>query len=241
MTGMAGLGIGLVIGSFLATLVLRWPQGRAVTGRSACDRCGVTLRWTNLVPVVSYLANRGTCTSCGVRIDRTHPLIELLCGAVGAAALYASPDLAGASAALICWMLVALAALDLRYFWLPDRLTVAVALVGLCSGALGILPSLSDRLIGGTTGYVALASVAWSYARIRRREGLGRGDPKLFGAIGMWLGWQELPFVLFGASVLGLLAVAAMTLRGHAVAATTRLPFGTLLAVAAFAVWLVSR
>ncbi len=241
MTGLAGFGIGLIAGSFLATLVLRWPKGRAVRGRSTCDRCGVSLRWVSLVPLISFLATRGHCPSCGGRIDRTHPVIELLCGVVGATTLSASPDLAGASAAVICWLLVALAALDLRHFWLPDQLTFAVAIVGLSTGTLGVLPSLSDRLIGGAAGYAALAAIAWSYERVRRREGLGRGDPKLFGAIGLWLGWQHLPFVVVGASVTGLLAAAVMVLRGQAVVATTRLPFGTLLAVAALGVWLLSR
>lgn len=239
--GLVGAIAGLIAGSFLATLVLRWPQGRDLGGRSGCDSCGATLRWTDLVPLVSFVAKRGRCSACGAAIDRTHPVVELLCALVGGLSLSVAPDLAGVAAALIGWLLVALAALDLRHFWLPDRLTGAVAVVALVSGVLGAMPPLTDRLVGGLAGFVALAAIAWSYRILRHREGLGAGDPKLFGAIGLWLGWGALPFVLLGASGVGLLAVALMTLRGKAVGATTPIPFGTLLAVAAFPVWVFSR
>ncbi len=239
LIGLAGAGAGLIVGSFLATLVLRWPQERDLSGRSACDACGMPLRWFDLVPLASFIGNRGRCRECGAAIDWTHPTVELLCAIVGGVALTVSPDLAGAAAALIGWLLIALAALDIRHFWLPDRLTGAVAGIALVSGALGAAPLLADRLIGGIAGFVALAGIGWSYQRVRHREGLGRGDPKLFGAIGLWLGWQSLPFVLLGASGVGLLAVALLMLRGGSVTSTTRLPFGTLLAVVTFPVWVI--
>ncbi len=241
LAGLVGVFAGLIVGSFLATLVLRWPQGNDLAGRSRCDGCGKTLRWIDLIPLLSFIAKRGNCSACGAEIDRTHPVLELLCAVVGGVALSVAPDLGGLAAALIGWLLVGLAMLDLRHFWLPDRLTGAVALVALVSGALGTLPPLTDRLAGGGAGFIALASIAWAYRKLRRREGLGAGDPKLFGAIGLWLGWEVLPFVLLGASAVGLLAVAAMMLRGKSVAATTQVPFGTLLAIAAFPVWVLSR
>lgn len=241
LIGLTGALFGLIVGSFLATLVLRWPQGRDLGGRSGCDNCGAALRWTDLVPLVSFIVKRGRCSACGAAIDPTHPVIELLCALVGGVALSVAPDLAGMAAALIGWLLVALATLDFRHFWLPDRLTGAVAVVAVASGALGALPPLTDRLIGGVAGFAALTAIAWTYRKLRHREGLGGGDPKLFGAIGLWLGWEPLPFVLLGASGVGLLAVALMVLRGKSVGATTQVPFGTLLAIAAFPVWVFSR
>ncbi len=241
LIGLTGALFGLIVGSFLATLVLRWPQGRDLGGRSGCDNCGAALRWTDLVPLVSFIVKRGRCSACGAAIDPTHPVIELLCALVGGVALSVGPDLAGMAAALIGWLLVALATLDFRHFWLPDRLTGAVAVVAVASGALGALPPLTDRLIGGVAGFAALTAIAWTYRKLRHREGLGGGDPKLFGAIGLWLGWEALPFVLLGASGVGLLAVALMVLRGKSVGATTQVPFGTLLAIAAFPVWVFSR
>ncbi len=141
----------------------------------------------------------------------------------------------------IGWLLVALAALDIRDFWLPDVLTAAVGMVAALSCWVVDPPGTIDRIIGGIAAFGSLWLIAALYRQLRAREGLGGGDPKLFGAIGLWLGWQPLPFVLLGASGVGLVAVLAMMLRGRTVSATTRLPFGALLAVAALPVWVFMR
>ena len=232
---------GLIAGSFLATLVVRWPETRTLRGRSACDSCSRALRWFELVPLASWIVQRGACRRCGVAIDRTHPTIEALCAAVGIATMVVAPGVMGAFGALFGWLLVALAVLDLRHFWLPDRLTATVAATGLIASITGFGPLPIDSAIGGLIGFLSLAAIAWIYRRARGREGLGGGDPKLFGAIGIWLGWQPLPFVLLGASATGLLGAVVLALAGRPIAATTRMPFGTLLGAAGFIVWLVTR
>jgi len=229
--------LGAIIGSFLATLVIRWPEGRGLGGRSACDACGSELRWFKLVPLLSFLAQRGRCRRCGSPIAAQYFVIELLCAIVGGLALWRLPGFEGMMGAAFGWLLVALAALDLRHFWLPDRLTAAVALLGVAGASAGLHPPALDRLIGGMGGYALLWSIGAAYRLVRKREGLGAGDPKLFGAIGLWVGWQVLPFVLLGASAVGL-GMALMLMVRQRVTATTRLPLGTLLAVAAFPVWL---
>jgi len=67
---------------------------------------------------------------------------------------------------------------------------------------------------------------------------MGGGDPKLFGAIGLWLGWQMLPAVLLIASMVGLGAVLTMRVGGKPVTGQTAMPFGALLAIAAYPAWL---
>ena len=99
---------------------------------------------------------------------------------------------------------------------------------------------LEERLIGAAAGFLALALIAFAYRRLRGREGLGGGDPKLLAAIGAWLGWQQLPFVMLGAGLLGLAAVLLRAARGETIAATDRLPLGTLMALAAWPIWLIS-
>ena len=75
---------------------------------------------------------------------------------------------------------------------------------GVTVGLLGMAPTLTDRLIGGLGGFAALWAIGAGYKLLRHREGLGGGDPKLLGAIGLWLGWQLLPAVLFLAALTGL-------------------------------------
>ena len=228
---------GLIAGSFIATLVIRWPNGRALSGRSACDACGRALSMRDLVPLLSWVAVRGNCRTCGAAINWRHPAIEVAAALVGAIALAVSPDWGGAAGALLGWQLLMLAALDAEHFWLPDPSTVTLAVSGLVAGAMGFGVDLPSRVFGGIAGFAALFAIGWSYKNIRKRDGLGGGDPKLLGAIGCWLGWQALPFVLLGASGVGLVAVFMLLVRGKPVAATTRMPLGALMAVAAFPVW----
>lgn len=232
---------GLIAGSFMATLVVRWPRGQRLDGRSACDGCNVQLGTRDLVPLLSFVLAKGRCRTCGDRIDPVHPIVEALCAVVGGVALAISPDAAGLTAVVVGWLLVALAALDIREFWLPDVLTAALAMFAAMSAWVVDPPGTIDRIIGGGAAFGSLWLIAALYRRFRRRDGLGGGDPKLFGAIGLWLGWQPLPFVLLGASGVGIVAALVMMARGRAVAGTTRLPFGAAIAVAALTIWAISR
>ncbi|NIJ18943.1 leader peptidase (prepilin peptidase)/N-methyltransferase [Sphingomonas naasensis] len=232
--------LGLVFGSFIATLAIRWPQGRsALHGRSQCDRCGKGLGARELVPILSFVLQRGRCRGCGTAIPPSHLLTELAGLAIGvAAALATASTLAAVAGAIFGWLLLMLAAMDLAAFWLPNALTGALAATGLAVGLLGMAPGMEARLIGGIGGYAALAAVAAGYRVIRGRQGLGGGDPKLFGAIGCWLGWQALPLVQLAAALIGIAAVLGFMMGGRKVTATDRLPFGVMLATAAFAVWI---
>lgn len=236
---VGGLIAGLIAGSFISTLVIRWPAGRSLGGRSACDTCGRVLTVFDLVPVVSSTLSAGKCRTCGARINWRHSAIELGAAAIGLAAMTAHPGLEGAAGALFGWQLLALAALDAEHFWLPDRLTGGLAVTGLAFAAVGVGHDLSSRLIGGAAGFAALFLIAWSYRKIRGRDGMGGGDPKLLGAIGCWLGWQSLPYVLIAASLIGLCFAFVLIARKHDVTATTRLPLGSLMAIAAFPIWLL--
>ncbi|WP_380786478.1 prepilin peptidase [Sphingomonas sp. R86521] len=234
-----GLGVlGAIIGSFIAALVVRWSDDRSVMrGRSACDSCGATLRAWELVPLLSALVQRGRCRTCSAPIAPLHWRVELGALVIGAGAGWVVAGPAALAGAVFGWLLLALGTLDLIAFWLPDRLTGTLAATGVLT-ALAFEPSPIDRAIGGGAGFGALWLIATLYRRVRGRDGMGGGDPKLFGAIGLWLGWQMLPAVLLIASMVGLGMVLAAHLRGRAVAADTALPLGTLLAIAAYPAWL---
>ncbi len=202
--------LGAITGSFIATLVVRWPAGRSVAaGRSACDGCGKPLGVAELVPLLSFALQRGRCRACRAPIARFHPAIELAAAAIGASAGWVAPGWEGLAGATFGWLLLALGALDLAAFWLPDTLTLPLGLV------------------------------AHGYRRVRGRAGLGGGDPKLFGAIGLWLGWSMLPGVLLAASLAGLGYVGWRALVRRPVARSDALPLGALLALAAYPAWLL--
>jgi len=231
--------LGAVIGSFLATVAIRWPDGRsAARGRSACDGCGRTLSVVELVPLLSHVATRGRCRTCGARIDPLHWQVELAGALVGLGAGLAADGMTAVVGTAFGSLLLLLAALDLRAFWLPDRATGLLALAGLASAVI-VPPPLGDRLIGGAAGFASLWLIAAGYRRWRARDGMGGGDPKLLGAIGLWIGWRMLPAVVTAAALIGLAVVLAMAVAKRPLDRHGALPFGTLLAAAAYPAWLL--
>ena len=235
-----GLVLGAVVGSFLATLMIRWPAGRSVlAGRSRCDSCGAALGPRDLVPLLSYAALHGRCRRCGARIDQRHVAVVLAAAGIGLISLVAHPlPIAAITLLLGLWLLL-IVALDVEHHWLPDRLTLPLIPLGLVAAWAGFGPALEERALGAAIGWAALALIAVLYRRLRGREGMGGGDPKLLAALGAWVGAVQLPFVLLGAGLLGLVAVLLMKLRGEKVTAASRLPLGALMAVTAWPVWLI--
>ncbi|MCW4463280.1 prepilin peptidase [Sphingomonas sp. BT-65] len=230
--------LGLIFGSFIATVALRWPGGRsALRGRSECDSCRKPLRAHELVPLLSFALQRGQCRACGAAIHPGHVAVELAGMLVGVAAGLVAPGWEGVAGAVFGWLLLALAALDLAAFWLPNALTGLLALAGIVDG-LFFDPGWVDRILGGLIGIGLLYLVAFTYRHIRGREGLGGGDPKMFGGIGLWLGATMLAPVLLAASLTGLAVALAVRISGREIRMTSRLPLGTLLAIAAFPAWL---
>lgn len=237
---------GLILGSFIATLVLRWPAGRSVLGRSQCDACGRPLGGFDLVPLLSALAARGRCRTCSVPIDRFHSRVEAGAALIGAVALALMPGTTGWLWALFGWLLLPLALLDARHFWLPDRLNALLAVAGLLLAGPLFEAALLDRWIGAVAGGIVLAFLAWAYRRTRGAEGMGGGDPKLVAAIGCWTGWQALPLLLLLASAGGIGWAILAQRKGDPSLAERPVPFGVFLCIAAFAAvpvwrWLTGR
>ena len=230
-----GGGLGLVMGSFIALVTARWPQGETILGRSRCDQCGAVLGAAQLVPLFSHLFQRGRCRQCGQAIAARHWQIELAAAVVGAALLWRFSGPEGLALALAGWWLLALLILDVEHQWLPDALTLPFIPFAL------LLPGIpvEQRLWGASLGFAGLWLVGFAYKRLRGRDGLGGGDPKLLAGLGALLGGWSLPFLITGAAALGLALAGWDAARGRSVNAATRLPFGALLAgVALLLLWL---
>jgi leader peptidase (prepilin peptidase) / N-methyltransferase len=239
MEQLLALLVGPFVGSFLGVVVERLPVGRPIAlGRSSCDCCGEALGGRDLVPVVSWLARRGRCRCGAIRLDPFYPGIELAALAVAlSAVMVLSGWLLWASLAL-GWTLLALAAIDLRHFVLPDVLSLPLVPAGLAVAWLIDPARLGDHAIGAVAGFAGFALIAWLYRRLREREGLGLGDAKLLGAGGAWLGWQALPSVVALGAALALALALARAVAGAKLSPTTRIAFGPYLALAIWVVWL---
>jgi leader peptidase (prepilin peptidase)/N-methyltransferase len=226
------------MGSFLGVVVTRDGASRsAMTGRSMCPHCGRVLGWRDLVPVVSWVANRARCAYCKARISSFYPAIELGALAVAAWSL-ALPGALAWAGSIFGWILLALAAIDLRSYRLPHHMTVPLAIAGLVVSGLIAPARILDALLGAALGFALFALVAWAYHRLRGCEGLGEGDAWLLAAIGAWVGWQGIPSVILLACLSGFAWVGVRLALGKAVSGTTPLAFGPHLCLAGWIIWL---
>ena len=238
--------LGAIVGSFVGAALVRLPKGRSVvSGRSRCDGCKRLLGPLEMIPIVSYAVLRGRCRACHGAIDRGQLAAEVSAALVGVAAALLARDAAMLAIGLVFgWQLLLLGLLDLRHLWLPDRLVILLAATGLIPALLvaaSDVTLLTGPLLGATLGFGLLWLARFGYRQVRGREGLGAGDPKLLGAIGLWLGPLGVVETLLGACLIGLAAVAGLALARRAPAADTVLPLGTLLALAGFAVYLAQN
>jgi leader peptidase (prepilin peptidase)/N-methyltransferase len=228
------------IGSFLGVVATRLPENQGfVLGRSRCDHCGTPLAARDLIPIASWLALRGHCQHCDARIDPLCVVFEI---ASLVLVLWAATELSGSLLVASCifgWLLLTLAAIDIRTFFLPDPLNAMLAASGLVVAAIFMPDRWVNHLIGTLAGFGIFWVVAALYRKLRHRDGLGLGDAKLLGAIGAWVSWEGLASVVFLAAVLGLLAAIITSLaESQPMGRTTKLPFGSFLGAGAWLVWL---
>jgi leader peptidase (prepilin peptidase)/N-methyltransferase len=226
---------GAVAGSFLNVIIYRLPIGRSVVWpSSACPRCGRELSWYENIPIVSWLALRARCRTCGAGISVRYPIVEALTAAMFAGAWwYYGPGALLASRLVFGCALIALFAIDLEHHLLPN----AITLPGIGAGftfSLVAEPGWQASLIGALAGGGSLLAIAEGYYRVRREEGLGMGDVKMLAMIGAFLGWKlalvTLMMASLAGSVVGLFLIVSR--RGGMKYA---LPFGTFLALGAAA------
>jgi leader peptidase (prepilin peptidase) / N-methyltransferase len=215
------------------------PPFNLVVPRSACPKCRAPITALQNIPVVSWLALGGKCANCKAPISPRYPLVELLTGvASGVVAWRLGFGVPAVAGLLFTWALIALTFIDLDTFLLPDQLTLPLMWLGLllslfnpvwAPGADPVTPF--DSIVGAAAGYLSLWSVFWLFLLIRKREGMGYGDFKLFAAFGAWFGWKMLlPIILF-ASLVGSVVGVYMLYRQRK-GMDAHIPFGPYLALA---------
>jgi len=204
--------IGLIVGSFVNVVIYRLPKsiiGESISlsnpNRSFCPECKHSLSITELIPLLSYLLQRGKCKHCKQPIPIQYPVIELICGFLTASA-FTKFGLNLELIFILCFIfsLVALFWIDIKHQLLPDAITLPLITIGLVFNYLFGFVEFSDAVIGAAIGYLTLWSIFWIYKLIRKVDGMGYGDFKLVAALGAWLGWQGLPILLLASSVLGI-------------------------------------
>ncbi|CAB4882387.1 unannotated protein [freshwater metagenome] len=224
---IAGLA-GLIVGSFLNVVAYRLPRGESlVHPGSRCPGCGVAVARRDNIPVFGWLLLQGRCRSCAMRIPIRYPAVEALTGALFAAVVATQDDtLRIILGLLLVSLLVPLTLIDLDVRRLPDALTLPGAIAALVAGIVFEPSFVPEQLIAGAAAFVFFFVAASLY-----RGGMGMGDVKLAGMLGVFLGRAVAPAVLI-ALLSGVLVGIAIILRvGVSEGRRTAVPFGPFLAL----------
>lgn len=243
IASIAGI-FGLAIGSFLNVVIYRVPIGKSVVSpASACPNCGSGIHAYDNVPLVSWLALRGKCRSCSEPISARYPLVELGTGLLffvvslplGAQLATVQPTVTMIASGLtlvaflyLAAISIALAFIDVEHHRLPNSIVLPSYLVG------GVLLSVSGIMAGDYAALVragiGMAAMALGYflLSVAWRGGMGFGDVKLAGVLGIYLGytgWGALAVGSLGAFFLGGAFGLALILL-HKSTRKSGIPFG---------------
>ena len=235
---------GLAFGSFLNVCISRLPRHESIVHpRSRCPQCHAFIRASDNLPLVSWLLLGGRCRHCNGRIPIRYPLVELT-----TAALFLLSDLQfgwtiqAIGAAILCFLLLGLAIMDAEFLLLPDAFTLPGIVLGIVyAGAVATGPFTARlhasgwALVYGVAAAAIILLIRGIYWLVRRREGMGLGDAKLFALIAVWLGpWKALLALFLGviaAAIYGLAFLASHSHRENE--APLQLPLGSFLCAAA--------
>jgi leader peptidase (prepilin peptidase)/N-methyltransferase len=174
-------------------VIHRLPRGESLASPgSRCPECGVALKPYDNIPIVSWLLLRGRCRNCSAPISPRYPLVELLtavCFAAVAGVTGVDQDLF----LLLPFVavLIAIAGIDLEHHIVPNRIIVPAAVFGLVVGGIISPDDLPEMLIAGAGAFVGLLLAALAYP-----AGMGMGDVKLAGVMGLYLGISVIPALL---------------------------------------------
>ncbi|HET8984462.1 MAG TPA: prepilin peptidase [Trueperaceae bacterium] len=245
VTGLAGL----LIGSFINVVAYRVPAGIPLRRGSQCPNCGAPVKPRQNVPIVSWLVLGGRCASCGATISARYPLVEASTSLAFVGVTWLVLD--SSNAASNPWALVfavaaflyfaaisiVLTLIDLDTHRLPNSIVLpAYPVAGVLFAAIGLLTGEWNSLLRAAVG-MAVLYVFYFALRLVRPGGMGGGDVKLAGIIGIylgWVGWGALAVGAFSAFLFGGvfgLALIALRRAGR----KSAIPFGPWMILGAWA------
>jgi leader peptidase (prepilin peptidase) / N-methyltransferase len=223
-------GVGAALGSFLNVVVHRLPRGESlVSPGSHCPSCNAAVKPYDNVPVLAWMWLRGRCRACRARIPARYPLVEALTAALCVAVIATRSDAVGIALGMLTVLVaVPVAAIDVEHHVIPNRITAPAAVAAVALG-VALDPSgepsklLAAVIAGGAFLLVALAVP----------KGMGMGDVKLAGLLGLLLGSSVAPAIAIALVAGVVVGIAVLARREPAERHGTGVPFGPFLAAGA--------
>lgn len=200
---------GALIGSFLSLVAYRWPKDLSIIKpASYCDSCKKPLRWRNNIPLFAWFITKGKCNFCQNKFSIQSTIIEWF-SALLLLFIYLKFGLSISSLIIMITALVLLlnAEIDYNEKILPDLLNLIVLTLGVLFNIYGMTHNViyfadyKEMVLGGILGFLVFYIINFIYKLIRKTDGVGMGDMKLLGALGVFFGYQSL-YILFNLSVI---------------------------------------
>lgn len=219
--------MGLLIGSFLNVIIYRLPRKESIVfPASHCPECKEKLRVRDLIPVLSFILNRGKCKYCGRSISLQYPVVELLTGFLLLSLyIHFGINTEFIIYSLLVFVLIAISFIDIKYMIIPNKITYPAFILALIAAVFFDHIDLKSSLIGALVPFTFFFLIALVYGK-----GLGMGDGKLVAVIGAVLGWDYTMLGIFLASLIGTIVILALLLA-RVIDRKTRIPFGPFISI----------
>lgn len=227
---------GLVIGSFLNVVIHRLPRDQSIVKpASHCTACKKPVRWYYNIPLLSYLFLRGKCAECGVKIHWRYPLVEFLTAFLFFFSYRNGLDVAQFRIWFFITIGIAIAFIDLDHRIIPDELSLGGWAVGLLTAYWDFRNGFGHLVLASFVGFGFFFFFALLYEKITGRVGLGGGDIKFMGTIGVFLGFGGIWSSLMISSIVGaLVGVIVGRIQKNNEILKTAIPYGPFLVIGAF-------
>lgn len=203
---------GIIIGSFLNVCIIRIPQKEDIIFEpSHCRNCGSALKWYELIPLVSFLIQKGRCRNCRTGISLQYPLVELGNGLayIWVFAVYGW-RVESVLFSLCASVLIVTGVIDWRTYEIPPGCNVLIGILGICRLALDL-----SHWYNYVTGFFAVSGLFAAVYLLTKGRGIGGGDIKLMAAAGLLIGWQQILLALMIGSFAGsCIHLTLMKLKG---------------------------
>lgn len=227
--------VGALVGSFLNVLIHRLPLSQDIVfARSACPKCGARIPFYLNIPVLAYVWLRGRCRNCQGQIHWRYPVVEIATAVVfflsfppnfSSPAIYTALLKCGISCALIVHFFI-----DLEHRLLLDKINIYLLMLILPYVLIFFAPV--HWIVGGGLGFLGPLGISWAFYKLKGKVGLGGGDIKLWGVLGLLFGPAGIMTNIFFSSLLGSLAGILLILRKR-YQQDAGIPFGPFIIVVA--------
>jgi leader peptidase (prepilin peptidase)/N-methyltransferase len=224
--------LGACLGSFANVCIYRLPKTKQIiSGRSFCPKCKKKINWYDNLPIISFLFLCGKCRKCKKVIPLRYLIVELITG-ISFLLIYLNFEnlYAIIFLSILSLILIMIFFIDLENFIIPDSLNFIIMGLALLKNFLpnfntSLIHEINQSIIGGMVGYLSIWLIIYLYKTFKKIDGMGFGDAKLMAGIGLLFGWQSIPFILFVASILGLIFVVPSLIKKQKTM-KTEIPFG---------------